>query len=147
MPPAAVTVAAPLLASGHTTLVMFVTEASSGVGSVMVVVEDTTHPAASVTITVYVPAAKLGAVAVVAPLDQLYITGKVAPVGMAVACPLFPPAHETLEAEIVVAKAQLNALTVTVCAAVQLLPSATVTVYAPGARPVMVWVLCPLLQL
>jgi len=45
-------------------------EATSGVGSVMVIVSVSMQRLASVTVTVYVPAARLVTAAVVAPFDQ-----------------------------------------------------------------------------
>ena len=60
-------------------------------GSVIVVPVTPLQPSASVTVTLYVPALKLSAIAVVAPLLQLKVSGAVPPHGVAVAEPSLPP--------------------------------------------------------
>jgi hypothetical protein len=66
-------------------------------GSVNVMLVVVVHPLASVTVHVYVPAAKLLAVAAFPPLGcQLYKYPDVPPAGVAVAVPFVPPKQEIL---------------------------------------------------
>jgi len=72
VPPFAVTLALPLLPPKQLTLVVAVAVAASAeAGWVMLTLAVAVHPFASVMVTVYEPAERLLADAVVLPLDQL----------------------------------------------------------------------------
>jgi len=64
----------------------------------MVVVSVSVHPLASVAVTVYVPAVRPVAVAVVAPVLHTKVLVPVPPEAEAVADPVDPPLHSTFEA-------------------------------------------------
>ena len=72
MPPVAVTLALPLLPPKQLTLVVAVAVAANAdAGCVIATLAVAVHPFASVMVTVYEPAERLLADAVVLPLDQL----------------------------------------------------------------------------
>ncbi len=104
----------------------------------MVTVSVSVQPLASVTVTVYVPAARLEAVAEVAPLDQAKEYDVVPPVAEAVASPSLPPLQLTLSVYAVAATSTAGSVIVTEAESVQPLASVTVTLYVPAARPVTV---------
>src|SRR5436190_1796178 len=89
-------VTVPVLLPLHSTSVL-VSESETTGGCVITIFAVFVHPNPSVTVTVYVPANKPDAVAVVCAgiVFQLYVYGPVAPLGFAVAVPFDPPLHET----------------------------------------------------
>src|SRR5688572_30292071 len=94
------------------------------------------HPLASVTVTVYVPAVRPVALALVPPEGaQLYEYAGVPPPAVAVALPVFPPKQRTgvMVAETV---SNVGCVIVTVAVLVHPLASVTVTVYVPAVKPV-----------
>jgi hypothetical protein len=120
-----------------------VAEAVTAVGCVTTAVADEVHPFASITVTVYVPAVRPVAVAVVWLLiDHRYVIGAVPPVAVAVALPLLPPAQETFTT-LVVTVGPLRLITVAEAVFVQPLASVTVTVYVPAERFAIVAVVAP----
>ena len=115
--------------------------ANAAAGSVMVTVAVVVHPPASVTVTVYVPAARPVAVA-----DRLYRCGipTISICRCAASCSHCcrsgrPPKQSTFVcAVIVAANAAAGSVMVTVAVVVHPPASVTVTVYVPAARPVAV---------
>ena len=117
-------------------------------GSVRVTVSDSVHPFSSVTVTVYVPATKPVAVAVVCPSLQEYVYAPVPPEGVAVAVPSLPPLQLMLnppemevDMDVATDSATGGSVRVTSTVAVQLLASRTTTVYTPAIRLLMFAVL------
>ena len=97
MPPAALTVALPVLLPRQSTLVCVPTTALKALdGCVIVTVALAVQPFASVTTTVYVPAASAVAVASPCPLLQAKVYGAVPPAADAVAPPVDWPKMPTL---------------------------------------------------
>src|SRR6478736_2686683 len=110
---------------------------NAAAGSVMVTVAVVVHPPASVTVTVYVPAARFVAVAVVCTgmVFQLYVSGAVPTVGVTVADPVAPPKQSTFVCALMAAvNAAAGSVMVTVAVVVHPPASVTVTVYVPAAR-------------
>ena len=99
------------------------------------VVADDVHPAASVTVTVYVPLANPETLAFVEPFDHAYVYGDVPFVADAVALPLSSP--HVVSVEVVLAIGELESPITAVDAEVHPAASVTVTVYVPGANPVI----------
>src|SRR5438034_11504668 len=95
----------------------------------MVSVAVVVHPPASVTVTVYVPAARFVAVAPVCTgmVFQLYVRSEERRVGVAVADPVVPPKQSTFVCAVIVA-ANAAAGSVMVTVAVVVHPPASVTV-------------------
>jgi hypothetical protein len=125
-PPEGVTVAVPFGLPQVEGVV--VVDAATGVGCVIVYVRVMVQPFASVTVTVYVPAARPVAEEPVPPLGaHEYVYGAVPPEATTVAEPVVPPLQSTFTCEPVVASAggcvMLNVLVV-----VQPFASVTVTV-------------------
>ena len=114
------------------------------VGCVKVTVLTTVQPLPSVTVTLYVPAAKLEKVPELwLPVPRLNIYGAVPPVAAIVKLPL--PLFKQVKLFwllIVVPKADAGCVMLTVRTVVQLLASVTVTFYVPAATPVNAPVLC-----
>ena len=104
------------------------------VGSVMVTVSVSSQPLASVTVTVYVPAARLDAVAPVALFDHAYEYGAVPPEPLAVADPSLDPLQLALVGVPVLATTAVGSVIVTLAVAVHPLSSVAVTVYVPADR-------------
>jgi hypothetical protein len=87
------------------------------------------QPFLSVTVTVYVPAVRLVAVALVPPLGaHEYVYGTVPPPAVTVAPPVAPPLHLTLVVELIEAVRTVGCVIVTAAVAVQPFLSVTVTV-------------------
>jgi hypothetical protein len=129
VPPDAATVALPLHWPLHVTLVEEVIDDVNAVGCVIVTDAVALQPALSVTVTLYVPAVKLFAVAPELPEgDHAYVYGVVPPDGVTVALPLFPPLQDTFVLEEILADKVLISLTFAVAVFVQLFASVTVTV-------------------
>jgi hypothetical protein len=108
---------------------------------------DAAHPRASVTVTLYIPATRFVAVAVVCPLFQRYVYGDVPPVTTTVAFPLFAPKHKGLLKVLMLAEGPAILPIVTGAVIVQKLRSVTVTVYVPATRAVALAPVCPFDQL
>ena len=99
--------------------------------------------AASVIVTVNVPAAKFERLDVVSPPFHKYETAPVAPVSDAVAVAVAPPEHKTLVPVAEAAKVQPGADIVSEHVAVQPFASVTVTVKTPAESPEIVEVVPP----
>ena len=85
------------------------------------------HPLASVTVTVFSPALKPNAVAVVSPLVQRNVYGASPPEGATVACPSEPPKQVGATLEVIEANTGAGSSIVKVTTSLHI-PSATVTV-------------------
>ncbi len=141
-------VAAPL----HTGLVCVV-EIDTAVGSVIVTDVEAVHPlvvpAASLTVTEYVPANSPLRSSEVEPLLQLYVYGAVPPLTVRSTVPVAAPLHTGLVC-VVDTTTAVGSVIVTDVDDVQpsVLPAAslTVTEYVPAARPLRSWLVEPLLQ-
>ena len=117
------------------------------VGPAILVLDELTHPFASVTITVYVPAPSPLAVAPdIPPGVQLYVKVPVPPLALAVAVPLLPPLQLTVVVDIPVIVAPPLLLTTDANVLVQPLLSVMVTVYVPDEIPDAVLPVAPLLH-
>lgn len=132
VPPAAFTVALPLLPPLH---VMFVCEASETVAPPLLFTTTETvcvHAFASVTVHVYEPAAMFEIDEVVCPPGfQEYDKLPVPPLAVTLAEPVFAPQLEfVLAVEVAIAA---GCVIVTVCVVVHV-PSFTETVYVPAGR-------------
>jgi hypothetical protein len=103
------------------------------------------QPALEVTVTVYVPGAKLLIVWVVPPFDQLYVYPD-PPLGLAVADPLLQLLQDSC-VTVVVTVIPVLLFTVAVAVFVQPLLLVTVTVYVPDPTLLIVWVVPPFDQL
>ena len=133
----------PVLPPLHFTLVTELIETVSPPVLLTMAVAVTVHAFASVTVTVYDPALKPVAVALVCPPGaHAYVYGVVPPPAVAVALPLLLPQ----EAGIVEVLTVNTAGWVIVAEAVfvQLFASVTVTVYVPALKPVAVAFVPPL---
>jgi hypothetical protein len=109
-------------------------DAVSCVGSLIVMSETDVHPLPSVIVHVYVPAARLDAVAALPPLGaHEYVYPGFPPTGLAVADPVAVPKHVASVPEIVEVKPPVEG-TDTVCTNVHPLASVIVQVYEPVAR-------------
>ena len=127
VPPVTVAVALPVEAPWQATFVCVGVKLNA-VGSVMVYDWLIWQLLASVTVTVYVPAARPLDVAAVPPLgDQLYVYALVPPVTVAVAEPFIPLLQLTLVCVGVIASAA-GSVMVKLCVVWQVLPSVMVTV-------------------
>jgi hypothetical protein len=94
---------------------------------------------ASVIVQVYVPAAKLLAVADVPPDgDHEYVYPDVPPVIDTVAAPLLPPLHDTLVCDDNVETNAVGCVNVATFVLVHALASVMIQVYVPAAKPVAV---------
>ena len=102
--------------------------AVSCVGSVRVTVLIATHPLASLTLTLYVPAVKLLAVVLVLPLLQLYVKLPVPPLALTLAEPVLLPLHNMLLGVNVFMLGAGLLLIAAIAVWVHALPSVTVTV-------------------
>ena len=112
--------------------------ATRAAGSVIVKVSVSVHPLASETVTVYVPAVRLDAVAEdPPPLDQAYVYAVVPPEAEAVASPSFPPLQFTLSSTEAAATSAVGSVIVTESVSVQPFASVAVTVYIPADSPVI----------
>ncbi len=81
---------------------MVAVPANAAAGSVITIVLLAVQPILSVTVTVYVPAVRLEAVAAVpAPRVQLYVYGAVPPLATIVALPVAVPLHATFNCDCV----------------------------------------------
>ena len=139
MPPAAVTVAEPVLIPLHNTFVWALMLAVNCVGSVITTEVLDVQPFTSVAVTLYVPAVRPVAVAEVWPLFHKYVIVPVPPVPVAVAEPFEPPKQLTFtEVGIVTATALTGWVIVTVAVSVQPFESVTVTLWLPAESPVAV---------
>ena len=99
---------------------------------------------ASVTVTVYVPAARPVRFSVVAPFDHRYVSAPVPPATVKLIAPVEPPLQLTLVEEAMLAlRAVAGCVIVCEAVAVQLLASVTVTLYVPAPRPVRFSVAAP----
>lgn len=128
MPPVTAALASPSQALLQETSV-WVEVTTSGAGSVMLNVCVATQPFASVTVAVYVPAARPLAVAAVPPLgDQAYEYAGVPPVTVTVAEPVLPPLQATFVCAPVLASAEAGCVMLKVCEERQPLASVIVTV-------------------
>ena len=99
--------------------------------------------AASVTVTVKVPAAKFEMPAVVSPFDQRYETAPLAPLSVAVAVPEVPSLHKTFVPVAEAESVQPGAKIFSEHVAVQPFASVTVTVKVPAESPEIVAVVAP----
>jgi hypothetical protein len=114
-------------------------------GAVMVAVAVVVQPLASVTVTLYVPAAKaFGSSTSAAELSQSNVNGAVPPDTVRLILPLLTPAQVAFVATAVADSATAGSVIVTVAVLVQFLASVTVTVYGPAAKPVAVAVVAVL---
>lgn len=102
--------------------------ATIAVGWVMVKVRVAVHALASVTVTVWFPAAKPVLLAEVPPPDQLYVYGLVPPEGLTLAAPVVPPKQATLVCDALVVEIAVGWVMVTDLVVVLLLASVMVTV-------------------
>ena len=91
---------------------------------------------ASVTVTVYVPAARPVRSCVVMPPVQKYVYGETPPLTVRSMEPVEEPLHNTFTCVVLKAKAG-GCVIVTAVVAVQPLLSVTVTVYVPAAKPLI----------
>jgi hypothetical protein len=122
--------------------------AASGLAGCVITTEAVVeHPLASVTVTPYVPAARLDKSSLVAPLDQRYVYAVVPPLTLRLAAPVEFPKQSTFVPDIEAASAAAGCVITTEAVVEQLLASVTVTVYVPAARPVLSSVVTPLPQL
>ncbi len=131
------TLAPPLERPKQATLLSTLTVDIITLGSVTVDVVVTVHPFASVTVTIYVPAATPIIDAVVAELLHAYVYGEVPPVADAVAPPSEPPLQETSASTTEEATNDVGSVIVEVVVAVQPFASVTVAVYVPAETPVI----------
>jgi hypothetical protein len=141
-PPAGVAVAVPVDDPLHNTLTCVVPTVSA-TGWVIVTLAVLIHRLASVTVTIYVPAARPVAVAVVCTGNVFheYVYGPTPPAGVAVAVPVDDPLHNTLTCVVPTVSAT-GWVIVTLAVLIHRLASVTVTIYVPAARPVAVAVVC-----
>lgn len=117
--------------------VVVVTLPEIAAGWVIVAVEVLEHPALSVMVTVYVPAAKPVAVGELpAPPDHEYVKLPVPPEPAAVALPVLAPLQLMFVCDEMLAVGAPAFPIVTVVVAVQPFPSVPVTVYVEAAKPV-----------
>jgi Ni,Fe-hydrogenase III component G len=101
---------------------------------------------ASVTVTVYVPAATPDKSCELAPLLQLYVYPAVPPLTVKSIAPVDPPLQATLVTDVERFNA-VGCVIVALVVAVQRFASVTVTVYVPATTPDKSCELAPLLQL
>jgi len=129
VPPLAVTVALPSVLVWHKGFVLELILADIAEGAVNVTLAVTVHPFASVTVTVYVPADKLFAVALVPPEGaHEYVYEPVPPPAVTVALPVVPPLHNGLVLEVIDAVNRAGSVKVVFADATQPLLSVTVAV-------------------
>jgi len=129
VPPVAVTTAIPSVLELHNGLLLAVIVAFNTAGSVNVTFAVVVHPFASVTVTVYEPAAKPLAVAEVPPEGaHEYVYEPVPPLAVTVALPVLPPLHNGLELDVIEAVNNAGSVKVTVAVPVHKLASVIVTV-------------------
>jgi hypothetical protein len=152
VPPTTVRLILPLLAPAQVAFTLVAVADSATAGSVIVTVAVLVHNFASVTVTVYGPAAKPVAVAVVAVLgdDHAYEYGAVPPAALTVAEPVESPLQSTFVLAVMAEVKTAGSVTVAVAVAVlvQLFASVAVmvTVYVPAALPVKSSDVSPLLH-
>ena len=89
---------------------------------------------ASVTVTPYVPAARLDKSSLVAPLDQRYVYAVVPPLTLRLAAPVELPKQSTLVPLMLAASGLAGCVITTEAVVEQPLASVTVTPYVPAAR-------------
>ena len=128
VPLAGATVAEPVAAPWHNTFAWALIEAVNWATSVITTEAAAVHPLASVAVTLYVPAVRFVAVAVVWPFDHKYVIEPVPPLPVAVAVPSEPPKQETLVWVVVTDTAVAGWVIVVLEVWVQPLASVTVTV-------------------
>jgi hypothetical protein len=132
VPPTTVRLILPLLTPAQVAFTLVAVADSATAGSVMIAVAVLIHPFASVTVTVYVPAAKPVAVAVVcAGLEfHAYEYGAVPPAALTVAEPVVPFLQSTLVLAVMAEVKTAGSVTVAVAVAVlvQLFASVAVMV-------------------
>ena len=133
----------PLHAPKQLTFTKVGTEHTAWLGSEIVTESMAAQLFASVTVTVYVPAVRPVAVALVPPDGaHEYVNGPVPPVIVTVADPFPPPLHDTLVTDPMEGVPPAALETVTDAVAVQPFASVTVTTYGLAARPVAVEAVC-----
>ena len=144
VPPDADAVAPPSNRPLQVTLESTCEAATKTVGSVTVDELVEVQPFASVTVTVYVPAATPVIDAVVAVFDHAYVYGDVPPVADAVAPPSDNPLQVMVESTCEAATNTVGSVTVDELVEVQPFASVTVTVYVPADKLLAVAVVAPL---
>jgi hypothetical protein len=85
----------PVALPKHNTFTFVVVNVIGFCGCVIVALVVSVHPFASVTTTLYVPAAKFCGSCTVDPFDHTYVYGVVPPVGVKLMLPVLFPKHNT----------------------------------------------------
>ena len=118
----------PLLAPKHETSAITVEPMTGAAGSVTVAVTVEEHAFPSVTMTVYVPAARPARSSVVIPPPQSNVYGPVPPLGVKSIAPLLPPKHEMFVTTVLPPTGAAGSVTVAVTAAEHAFASVMTTV-------------------
>ncbi len=127
VPPDTERLVAPVELPKQSTLVPEMLAASAAAGCVITTEAVVEHPLASVTVTEYVPEAKLDKSSLVAPLDQRYVYAVVPPDTERLAAPVELPKQSTLVPEIEAASAAAGCVITTEAEVEHPLASVTVT--------------------
>ena len=120
-------------------------DAISFVGSVMLALAVALHPFLSVTVTLYDPATSPLGSSSVEPLLHKYVYGAVPPLTVKLMFPSLSPLHNNAS-PVADACNKVGCVIVAPDVVVQLLASVIVTLYAPGANPLISLVVAPLLH-
>ena len=147
VPPDTDKLATPVELPKQRTFVPEMLAASGLAGCVMVTVAVVEHPLASVTVTLYVPAARLDKSSLVDPFDQRYVYAVVPPDTDKLATPVELPKQRTFVPLILAASGFAGCVITTEAVVEQPLASVTVTLYVPAVRPVLSSVVTPPPQL